>query len=75
MGSVKSQPPRRYNSTRRRQQAQQNRHAVLAAARQRFLAQGYAATTIAEIARDAGVSVETVYKSLRHQGRRAQSAL
>ena len=35
---------------------------MLAAARQRFLAQGYAATTIAEIARDAGVSVETVYK-------------
>ena len=33
------------------------------AARQRFLAHGYAATTIAEIARDAGVSVETVYKA------------
>lgn len=63
MGSVKSQPPRRYDSTRRRQQAQQNRHAVLAAARRRFLAQGYAATTVAEIARDAGVSVETVYKA------------
>ncbi|MGZ4565152.1 MAG: TetR/AcrR family transcriptional regulator [Mycobacterium sp.] len=63
MGSVKSHPPRRYDSTRRRQQAQQNRHAVLAAARQRFLAQGYATTTIAEIARDAGVSVEMVYKA------------
>ena len=63
MGSVKGRPPRRYDSTRRRQQAQQNRHAVLASARQRFLAQGYAATTIAEIARDAGVSVETVYKA------------
>ena len=63
MGSVKSHPPRRYDSTRRRQQAQQNRHTVLAAARQRFLAQGYATTTIAEIARDAGVSVEMVYKA------------
>jgi AcrR family transcriptional regulator len=63
MGSVNSQPPRRYDSTRRRQQAEQNRQAVLAAARKRFLAQGYAATTIAEIARDAGVSVETVYKA------------
>ncbi len=63
MGSVKGRPPRRYDSTRRRQQAQQNRHAVLAAARRRFLARGYAATTIAEIARDAGVSVETVYKA------------
>lgn len=63
MGSVKDQPPRRYDSTRRRQQAQQSRRAVLQKARQRFLAQGYAATTIAEIAQDAGVSVETVYKS------------
>ncbi|MGD1172926.1 TetR/AcrR family transcriptional regulator [Mycobacterium seoulense] len=36
---------------------------MLAAARRRFLAQGYAATTIGEIARDAGVSVETVYKA------------
>jgi AcrR family transcriptional regulator len=63
MGPVNSQPPRRYDSTRRRQQAQQNRHTVLGAARQRFLAQGYASTTIAEIARDAGVSVETVYKA------------
>ncbi|OBG95769.1 TetR family transcriptional regulator [Mycobacterium sp. E3251] len=63
MGSVKAQPPRRYDSTRRREQARRNRHAVLAAARQRFLAQGYATTTIGEIARDAGVSVETVYKA------------
>jgi AcrR family transcriptional regulator len=63
MGSVKGKPSRRYDSSRRRQQAQQNRHAVLASARRRFLAQGYAATTIAEIARDAGVSVETVYKA------------
>ncbi|MGD1347702.1 helix-turn-helix domain-containing protein [Mycobacterium seoulense] len=36
---------------------------MLAAARRRFLAQGYAATTVGEIARDAGVSVETVYKA------------
>jgi AcrR family transcriptional regulator len=62
MGSVKGRRPRRYNSNRRREQAHQNRRAVLAAARKRFLAQGYAATTIAEIAQDAGVSVETVYK-------------
>ncbi|OBB96246.1 TetR/AcrR family transcriptional regulator [Mycobacterium sp. 852002-30065_SCH5024008] len=63
MGSVKGRPPRRYDSTRRRQQAQQNRHAVLVAARRRFLTQGYAATTIAEIASDASISVETVYKA------------
>ncbi|OBA63081.1 TetR family transcriptional regulator [Mycobacterium sp. 1100029.7] len=63
MGSVNGPTPRRYDSTRRREQAQRNRHAVLTAARQRFLAQGYAATTIADIARDAAVSVETVYKA------------
>lgn len=63
MGSVKRQPPRRYDATHRRQQAQRNRDRVLQAGRQRFLAQGYAATTIAEIAGDAGVSAETVYKT------------
>jgi AcrR family transcriptional regulator len=63
MGTVKGPNPRRYDSTRRRQQAEQNRQSVLHAARQRFLAQGYAATTIAEIAQSAGVSVETVYKA------------
>jgi AcrR family transcriptional regulator len=35
---------------------------VLEAARRLFLEQGYAATTVAAIAADAGVSVETVYK-------------
>ncbi len=67
MGSVKNEPPRRYDSSRRREQAQQNRQAVLAVARQRFLAQGYAATTIAEIARDASVSVEMVYKAFTNK--------
>lgn len=59
MGSVK----RPYDSSRRRHQAEQNRVAVLTAARERFLAHGYATTTVADIARDAGVSVETVYKA------------
>jgi AcrR family transcriptional regulator len=53
---------RRYDSTGRRAQAQQNRTAILSAARHRFLAHGYAATTMAVIAADAGVSVETIYK-------------
>ncbi len=54
---------RSYDSTRRREQAQRTYDAVLAAARQRFLDGGYAATTIASVAGDAGVSVETVYKN------------
>jgi AcrR family transcriptional regulator len=54
---------RRYDSSRRRELAKQNRVSVLEAARELFLARGYAATTIAEIASRAGVSVETVYKA------------
>lgn len=57
------QPRRRYDSSRRRQQSERRRTRVLDAARGRFLAQGYVATTIAQIAEDAGVSVEFVYKS------------
>lgn len=36
---------------------------MLAAARRRFLADGYPATTLAAIACEAGVSVETIYKA------------
>lgn len=58
---------RRYDSTRRAEQARQNRSAVLDAARQRFLQDGYAATTLAAVATDAGVSVETVYKAFSNK--------
>ena len=54
---------RRYDSSRRRAQAGQNRAAVLDAARGRFFAQGYAGTTVGQVAGDAGVSVETIYKA------------
>ena len=53
---------RNYDSSRRRRQAQHTYEAVLAAGRRRFLADGYAATTIASVAAEVGVSVETVYK-------------
>jgi AcrR family transcriptional regulator len=55
--------PRTYDATRRQEQAQENRARVLGAARARFLADGYTATTIPGVARDAGVSVQTVYKA------------
>jgi AcrR family transcriptional regulator len=61
METVKT--PRSYDSTRRRAQARQNRDAVLDAAGTLFLRNGYAATTVAAIAAEAGVSVETVYKA------------
>ncbi len=55
-------PRRRYDSRRRREQALRTRQTILEAARQLFLGNGYAATTIASIAEAADVSVETIYK-------------
>src|SRR3954451_3237069 len=59
--------PRRYDSRRRAEQARQNRQAGLEAAQRRFVDRGYAATTLAEVAADAGVSVETVYKAFSNK--------
>jgi len=53
---------RQYDSTGRRERAKRTRDAVLDAAERRFLGAGYSATTIAAVARDADVSVETIYK-------------
>ena len=55
---------RRYHSPRRAEQAAATRAAVLAAARDVFVAKGYGAATIAEIAARAGTSVDTVYASV-----------
>jgi len=55
---------RRYHSPRRAEQAAQTRHAVLEAARDLFVSNGYAATTVAEIAREARVAVDTVYATV-----------
>ncbi len=60
-GNVK--PRRRYDSSARRRQAEQNRRAILVAAREHFLQHGYAATTVPAVAAAAGVSAETVYKA------------
>jgi AcrR family transcriptional regulator len=56
-------PRRRYDSSGRQAQTRRNREAVLDAAQRQFLEGGYAATTIAAVAAEAGVSVETVYKA------------
>lgn len=45
-------------------QAEQTRRDILSAARRRFAAHGYAATTVKDVASDAGVSVQTVYDSV-----------
>jgi AcrR family transcriptional regulator len=56
-------PRRRYDSTRRQAQAAQTREDILRAAREVFVQRGYAGTTLAAVARDAGVVVETIYRS------------
>lgn len=52
---------RRYNSSRRLQQASATRREILDAAQRLFEGQGYAATTVAAIAAEAGVALKTVY--------------
>ena len=56
-------PRRRYNATRRQAQAAQTRQDILAAAHQLFLDHGYSGTTLASIAKVAGVVVETIYRA------------
>jgi AcrR family transcriptional regulator len=58
---------RRYDGTRRQEQARATRRAVLQAAHDLFVTQGYAATTIAQVAGGAGVSVETVYSAFKNK--------
>jgi AcrR family transcriptional regulator len=53
-------PRRRYDSPARRDRARRTRQAVLDAAREQFVAHGYAATSIRAVAAAAGVSVPTV---------------
>src|SRR4051794_6959463 len=52
---------RLYNSPLRAEQAQRTRSTVLDAATRCFLAEGYAATTLKDVAAAAGVSVQTVF--------------
>src|SRR3954452_9730172 len=57
-GPVKT---RRYDSPRRREQAAATRRLILAAAERLFERQGYATTSMAAIAKEAGVALKTVY--------------
>jgi AcrR family transcriptional regulator len=66
VGDVKGNTPskRDYRSPRRVEQAAETRRAVLAAARDLFVNTGYTATTVAQIAAKATVSVDTVYAAV-----------
>ena len=58
---MSSTPERRsYDASRRREKARATRRSVILAARDEFEAGGYQTTTIAAVARRAGVSAETV---------------
>jgi AcrR family transcriptional regulator len=59
-----SRPPKRYASQVRDEQARRTRRAIVTAAHDLFLAQGYAATTIDGIAEAAHVSRRTVFNSV-----------
>jgi AcrR family transcriptional regulator len=52
---------RQYDSSRRQAQANENRSAIVRAARDLFVEHGYGSTTMADIAEAAAVSVETIY--------------
>ena len=52
---------RRYNSSRRRAQAEATRQAILDAAQRLFEQNGYGATSMPDIAKDAGVAIKTIY--------------
>lgn len=55
---------RNYDSSRRKAAATETRKRILASARALFIERGYEATTIAAIAEDAGVAVDTVYATV-----------
>src|SRR5919201_1637229 len=57
----KGEPKRRYDSTRRRDQAAATRRSILAAAQRLFEQRGYTGTSMADVAREAGVALKTVY--------------
>jgi AcrR family transcriptional regulator len=58
---------RTYDAAKRRERADEERRVtqrrVVAAAKKLFLADGYTATTMADIAREAGVALQSVYKA------------
>lgn len=66
-------PPRKYDASRRQEQARATRRAVLAAAHELLVTEGYAATTMSGVADAAGVSVETIYKTIGNKPQLAKA--
>jgi AcrR family transcriptional regulator len=62
------QRTRRYHSPRRQEQAEATRKEILDAAQRLFLEEGYVATSMAAIAKEAGVALKTVYLAFETKG-------
>ncbi len=58
---------RSYNSSGRRAQARETQRAILRAAHDLFVEQGYGRTTINQVAERAGVSAETIYATFKNK--------
>lgn len=58
---------RAYDSSRRQANAAETRLRIIATAQELFVRQGYGHTTIAQIAGESGVAVETVYAAFRNK--------
>jgi AcrR family transcriptional regulator len=71
----KASVKRRYHSPARVAAAEGTRAAIAAAARRLFASQGYSATPIDRIAREAGVAVPTVYAAFGTKGAILESVL
>jgi AcrR family transcriptional regulator len=62
------QKTRRYHSPRREEQAEATRTAILDTAERLFVEDGYVATSMAAIAKEAGVALKTVYLAFETKG-------
>ena len=58
---------RKYDSSRRRAQARETQRAVIRAAHDLFVEQGYGQTTVVQIAARAGVSAEMIYATFKNK--------
>lgn len=64
---MKEPVKRRYGSKRRAEQARETRLRIIRAAHDLFISDGYGRTTMAQVAENAGVAVETVYAAFRNK--------
>ncbi len=70
-----ARPRRRYDAPKRREQVARTRAKIIDAAQRVFLDRGYAGATIPRIAAEAGVAVETVYRSAAGKAGRLAAAV